>query len=56
MKLDDVRAISAKRLKSCVITVSTPNPDGVSIKPGVRTYDTFPPVDLTPRGVQHDTK
>jgi predicted Zn-dependent peptidase len=56
VKLDDVRSIAAKRLNACVITVSTPNPDGVRIKPGLRTYDSFPPVDLTPRGVQHDAK
>jgi hypothetical protein len=36
--------------------VSTPDPDSVKIKTGKRTYDSFPPVDLTPRGVQHDAK
>jgi zinc protease len=56
VKLDDVRSVAAKRLNTCVITVSTPNPDGVKVKPGMRTYESFPPVDLTPRGVQHDTK
>jgi predicted Zn-dependent peptidase len=54
--LDQVRKIAASRLDSCVVTVSTPNPDGVTIKPGKRTYTSFPPVDLTPRGVQHDAK
>jgi zinc protease len=51
--LDQVRAAAAGRLRECVVTVSTPNPEAVSAKPGVRTYDSFPPVDLTPRGVQH---
>ena len=31
------------------------SPDQVKIKAGRRQYDSFPPVDLTPRGVQHDT-
>ena len=53
--LDDVRRVAKARLRSCVVTISTPKPDLVQIKPGVRTYDKFPPVDLTPRGVQHDT-
>jgi predicted Zn-dependent peptidase len=54
--LDQVRAVAATRLKSCVVTVSTPNTEIVKIKTGVRTYKEFPPVDLTPRGVQHDAK
>jgi hypothetical protein len=37
------------------VTISTPDPDAVTIKPGVRTYNSFPTVDLTPRGVQHAT-
>jgi zinc protease len=53
--LDQVRQIAATRLRRCMVTVCTPNPDGVKIKTGPRTYSTFPPVDLTPRGVQHDT-
>jgi zinc protease len=56
VKLDEVRSAAASRLNSCVITISTPDPDAVKIKAGSRTYDSFPPVDLTPRGVQHDTK
>ncbi len=51
--LDQVRAAAAGRLRECVVTVSTPNPEALTIKPGVRTYEAFPPVDLTPRGVQH---
>ncbi|HZZ44469.1 MAG TPA: pitrilysin family protein [Tepidisphaeraceae bacterium] len=53
--LDEVRAISHQRLWSCVVTISTPDPSLVQIKTGERTYDKFAPVDLTPRGVQHDT-
>jgi zinc protease len=53
---NDVRQTAAHRLSRCVITVSTPAPDTVKIEPGTRTYDSFPPVDLTPRGVQHDQK
>jgi hypothetical protein len=34
--------------------VSTPNPEAMSVKKGRREYRSFPPVDLTPRGVQHD--
>ena len=56
VKLQDVWMVAANRLKQCVVTVSTPDPDAVKIKTGKRTYDSFPPVDLTPRGVQHDTK
>jgi zinc protease len=52
--LDQVRQITATRVRRCLVTVCTPDPDEVKITPGVRTYDSFPPVDLTPRGVQHD--
>jgi zinc protease len=55
VSLDDIRKLAASRLQECVITVSTPDPDKVKIKEGPRTYPTFPTVDLTPRGVQHDT-
>jgi zinc protease len=54
VKLGDVREIARRRLRRCVITICTPNDQGVKIKPGKRTYDKFPPIDLTPRGVQHD--
>ena len=50
----DVQQAARQRLRSCVVTISTPRPDLVQIKPGVRTYQSFPPVDLTPKGVQHD--
>jgi zinc protease len=51
----DVQDVAARRLARCVVTISTPQPQVVKVKTGVRRYDTFPPVDLTPRGVQHDT-
>jgi zinc protease len=53
--LDQIRATAASRLHDCVVTISTPDPDAVKIKTGVRTYSSFPTVDLTPRGVQHAT-
>src|SRR5581483_10439175 len=52
--LGNVQTIARDRLRNCVVTISTPDPDKVTIKPGKREYDSFPPVDLTPRGVQHD--
>jgi zinc protease len=55
VSLYDIRKLAGSRLQECVITVSTPDPDKVKIKAGPRTYPTFPTVDLTPRGVQHDT-
>jgi zinc protease len=51
----DVRTFAGARLNECVITVSTPEPDWVKIPNGPRTYKSFPEVDLTPKGVQHDT-
>jgi zinc protease len=53
--LDQIRATAATRLHDCVVTISTPDPDGVKIQTGLRTYKSFPTVDLTPRGVQHAT-
>jgi zinc protease len=53
--LQQVQQLARKRIKDCIITISTPRPDLVQIKPGVRTYTSFPPVDLAPKGVQHDT-
>jgi zinc protease len=53
--LDQIRATAASRLHDCVVTISTPDPEAVHIKAGVRTYASFPAVDLTPRGVQHST-
>ena len=56
VKYPDVRRVASRRLNRAVVTVSTPAPDAVKIATGRRTYEKFPPVDLTPRGVQHDTK
>jgi zinc protease len=53
--LPQVQSIARRRLRQCVVTISTPKPDAVEIKPGLRTYPSFPPVELTPRGIQHDT-
>jgi zinc protease len=52
--LPDVRDVARQRLTRCVVTVSTPTPEAVKVKTGRREYPSFPPVDLTPRGVQHD--
>ena len=52
--LPEVQRIAGSRLSRCVVTICTPNPQQVHVEPGVRTYDSFPTVDLTPRGVQHD--
>lgn len=52
--INDVRRLASSRLKRCVVTVSTPDPQQVKIQKGERNYKTFPPVDLTPKGVQHD--
>jgi hypothetical protein len=53
--LDQVRQTAAQRLRTCVVTICTPDPNAVKINTGARAYSSFPPVDLTPRGVQHDT-
>jgi zinc protease len=53
---DQVRQVARQRLRNCVIAVSTSKPELVAkAKEGVRRYEKFPPVDLTPQGVQHDT-
>jgi zinc protease len=52
--LPQVQSLAHQRLSRCVVTICTPAPDTVNIKPGDYTYDSFPPIDLTPRGVQHD--
>jgi zinc protease len=54
VSIDQVRQAAAARLRQCIVTVCTPDPNSVNIKPGLRTYTSFPTVDLTPRGVQHD--
>ncbi len=52
--LPEVQAIARMKLRECVITINTSEPEVVNVKEGARTYASFPPVDLTPRGVQHD--
>ncbi|MGD1276289.1 MAG: pitrilysin family protein [Tepidisphaeraceae bacterium] len=54
VKLPMIQALSRSRLRRCVVTICTPAPQLVKTAAGGRTYSTFPPVDLTPRGVQHD--
>lgn len=54
--ISQVQNTSRRLLDSCVITVTTPDPSAVSQAPGRRTWQQFPPVDLTPRGVQHDAQ
>jgi zinc protease len=52
--LEQVRQVTRTKLTTAVVTVSTPAPDLVNRKTGTREYKSFPEVDLTPRGVQHD--
>lgn len=55
VELPAVQALARQRLRDCVVTISTPAPQAVTIKPGPRVYHSFPTVELAPRGVQHDT-
>jgi zinc protease len=52
--LDDIRAFARGRLRDCVVTICTPDPEGVQIATGRREYGSFPTVDLTPKGIQLD--
>jgi zinc protease len=54
VQLDAVRNVAQSRLRRCVVTVSTPAPQLVTVKTGERGYQSFPEVDLTPKGVGHD--
>lgn len=54
VKLEQIQAIARDRLRKCVVTVSTPAPELVKTTTGIRVYDSFPAVELTPKGVQHD--
>ena len=54
VQMQQVRELAASRLRDCIITISTPKPELVKVETGLRKFDKFPPVDLTPRGVQHD--
>jgi zinc protease len=55
VSLPDVQQIARQRLNSCVVTISTPAPQLVDVRKGPRPYSSFPAVELTPRGIQHDT-
>jgi len=50
-----VQDLARLRTHNCIVTISTPKPEVVTIKPGERKYVKFEPVDLTPKGIQHDT-
>lgn len=52
--LAEVQDLARTRLGHCVVTVCTPAPEIVDIHPGPNVYDSFPAIDLTPRGVRHD--
>jgi len=52
--MQQVQELAQARLRDCIITISTPKPELVKVKTGRRQFEKFPPVDLTPRGVQHD--
>jgi zinc protease len=52
--MPQVQELARHRLRTCIVTISTPKPELVKQKTGPRTYESFPSVDLTPRGVQHD--
>jgi zinc protease len=56
VKLPDVQGAARLFLRECLVTVTTSAPDAVKVKAGARSYDSFPPVDLTPQGVVHDAK
>ena len=53
--LPQVQAEARKYLSRCVVTISTPMPEIVKQSAGERKYASFSPVDLTSRGVTHDT-
>jgi zinc protease len=52
--LDQVRTLAKSRLSRCVITICTPAPEKVDIHSGPYAFSSFSPINLTPRGVQHD--
>jgi zinc protease len=54
VKLDQVQNEARTVLSKCVLTICTPAPELLNEKAGTREYKSFPRVDLTPRGVQHD--
>jgi len=52
--LPQVQGLASQLLSRCVVTICTPTPQNVEIHAGAYTFDSFPPIDLTPRGVRHD--
>jgi zinc protease len=52
--LAEVQGLARTRLSHCLVTVCTPAPELVKIHSGANVYDSFPAIDLTPRGVRHD--
>jgi predicted Zn-dependent peptidase len=52
--LPAVQELAKRRLSGCLVTICTPTPQSVEIGPGAYRFDSFPPIDLTPRGVRHD--
>jgi zinc protease len=52
--LGQVQDLARRRLSHCLVTVCTPAPELVKIQAGANVYDSFPAIDLTPRGVRHD--
>ena len=55
IQLPAIQDLARQRLRDCIVTISTPAPELVTVRPGKRNYPSFPTVDLTPRGIQHDT-
>mgnify|MGYP000474705841 CR=1 FL=1 len=54
VSIDQVRQVARSHLSRCVVTITTTAPEQVTLKPGERWFKVFSPVNLTPRGVQHD--
>jgi zinc protease len=54
VRIDQVTSTARRLLDQCVVTITTSAPQRVEVKEGPRRYNEFPPVELTPRGVQHD--
>jgi zinc protease len=53
--LADIGAYARNRLRNCVVTICTPDPDAAKVALGKHEYSSFPTVDLTPKGIQLDT-
>src|SRR5258705_8889615 len=56
VRIEAVQRVARTRLSESIITVTTYIPDLVKSKEGLLTSTTFPPADLTPKGVTHDAK